>query len=348
MEANPYEHFNADEFAVDPAFREWCLSNGKDDQAFWSGFLVRHPNKAEAVEQARQMVLGTDQYFTRQEASPRRVAHLYQQTLQAARQQQRTLSARRRYHHWRVAAVISLLIVSVAVIGYHALDRFNKPTQVAYRTEYGQQRTIQLPDGSIVRLNANSRLTLNELWTTDTPREVWLEGEAYFSVEKKPATRAKFVVHAQNLKVEVLGTQFNVSTQQEAVQVVLDEGQVKLSRSDATGSEAETITMAPGEMATLSDRTQNIIKQPVDTHQYSSWKDGYSIYEEATLAEVLDDVHQTFGYTVVVKDSLVLSETITGALSAENLDDLLVVLEDIIPNISLTKKQRQIIVDTKK
>src|SRR6185437_3682694 len=79
------------------------------------------------------------------------------------------------------------------------------------RTGYGEIKSVLLPDSSVVTLNANSKLRIPEQWTEASGRQVWLEGEAYFAVQKKAATAEKFVVHTTEVDVEVLGTKFNVN-----------------------------------------------------------------------------------------------------------------------------------------
>ncbi|MDF9799391.1 transmembrane sensor [Catalinimonas alkaloidigena] len=342
MNESNYLHYTVDDYAVDPSFRKWCLSEGETGSAFWETFLLRHPEKAEEIEAARRIVLGVDQHFASREASPASIESHYLQTLKTAQQRERTIKLKRQ--KLQFAAAITLLIAAAISFTYYTFSSSDESSLLVYRTDYGEQKTIQLPDSSLVRLNANSKLIINPTWEIDSLREVWLEGEAYFSVAKKPAHHTKFVVHAQELNVEVLGTQFNVNTMEGATEVVLDEGKIKLSKSDNT----ETITMSPGEMATFSVSTRRITKKQVNPQLYRSWKEGYLTYEEARLSEVLKDVQQTFGYTIVVKDSLLLEETISGALSSNDLDSLLIVLKDIIPKISFTQNDQQLIVTKKK
>lgn len=338
-----YVNFTADEFAVDPRFRRWCLSEDTDAEAFWRVFLQHYPDKVETVEQARQMVIRTAAYFEAHTVSEEKIEASYQKMLRTAGRQPPVVKWHQR-RYWSVAATVTLLLAA-AIIGYFMLGDTEEPVLAEYRTGYGEQQTVELPDGSTVQLNAHSRLTLDERWDTNARREVWLEGEAYFSVEKKPTTKAKFIVRTPGLDVEVLGTQFNVNTQEEITQVALDEGHVKLLMVSEDSIHA--VTMRPGEVASYTKLTHQISKQRMDTQPYSTWKDGYLTYQEATLSEVLDDVQATYGYTVVVQDSLLMDETITGALSAQDLDTLLVVLEDIIPSISFTKKDDQLIVTLK-
>src|SRR5690606_15777064 len=94
-------------------------------------------------------------------------------------------------------------------------------------TGYGETRKINLPDGSLVVLNANSELKYESNWQQAPMREVWLQGEAFFEVVKTTEEK-QFIVHTGSLDVEVLGTQFNVHNRHQKVQVVLSSGKVKL------------------------------------------------------------------------------------------------------------------------
>lgn len=86
-----------------------------------------------------------------------------------------------------------------------------------------------LPDHSRVTLNANSRVTYYEETHPQPVREVFLEGEAFFSVvHQERASPVPFIVRTPDLTVQVLGTEFNVNTRRGRTQVVLDDGQIEL------------------------------------------------------------------------------------------------------------------------
>lgn len=142
----------------------------------------------------------------------------------------------------RVAAVF----LAVAIVGgllFLSLHEHENPICIC--TAYGKTERITLPDQSVVLLNANSVLSYNDKWTDNKTREVWLAGEAYFEVKKSDARgNAKFVVHTDQLSVEVLGTEFNVNNRRGKTQVVLNAGKVRLT-SDTTLE--KEIIMAPGE-----------------------------------------------------------------------------------------------------
>ena len=87
---------------------------------------------------------------------------------------------------------------------------------------------IKLPDGSLVQLNANSTLSFDTQWDASADRCVWLNGEAFFEVEKKPETKQKFKVITADLTVEVLGTEFNINSHHQQTRVFLQEGEDKI------------------------------------------------------------------------------------------------------------------------
>ncbi len=120
----------------------------------------------------------------------------------------------------KVAAVVTLLLV--AFVFYIGRQNQNH----TYHTTFGESRRVLLPDGSLVTLNANSSLRVADRWGRRTEREVWLNGEAFFSVRetKREGEAVKFVVHTHDLNVEVRGTEFNVNTRKQQTRVVAERG----------------------------------------------------------------------------------------------------------------------------
>src|ERR1700727_3570645 len=102
-------------------------------------------------------------------------------------------------------------LVTVAVGIWWIGTRTGHPEFSEIRTGYGEIKNILLPDSSVVILNANSSMRIPQQWTESGGRQVWLEGEAYFQVQKKPSTAQKFVVHTRQGDVEVLGPGFTAN-----------------------------------------------------------------------------------------------------------------------------------------
>jgi len=129
----------------------------------------------------------------------------------------RILIRRRQYLRFVSAAVVLLLLGSISWFW------FDGKKSVVIQTAYAQQKMVVLPDQSQVKLNANSTLSFYKNWKNDEVRKVWLTGEAYFEVEKTQRADNKFQVITDDLKVEVLGTVFNVNARSIATEVFLEE-----------------------------------------------------------------------------------------------------------------------------
>ncbi len=149
---------------------------------------------------------------------------------------------------------------------------------------YGKTSEIILPDETKVWLNAGSRLIYPEVFK-DKTREVLLVGEAYFEVahqENRP-----FIVQTTDIRIQVLGTKFNVSAypSDNIIETALAEGRVKLEQKNA-GFFSESVEVNPGQLASFN-KTEGITRlKEVDTDNYIFWKDGLLKFESTDLSRI--------------------------------------------------------------
>ncbi len=328
MRNKPYFKFSTDQLAADKDFKRWALHPTDADLLFWQEFLAQYPDQLEKIQTARKLVQIAAHLNPEEGLSAARKQFLHDRILSAVKSEDKRITRRR--FTWSAAAAIALLVVSGAF--YLLNGRLNR--EIIYQTAFGERLQIELPDGSHVDLNANSQLKLAKNWNQGD-RHVWLKGEAFFTVEKKPATGARFTVHTDGLAIEVLGTQFNVNTRLENTQVLLEEGKVRLM-TDEKQAEKE-VFLAPGELASFSPKTGKISKQQLQqTEPYISWKDGYLIYEKATIAEVIQDIQTNYGLEVKISGTLLLEKKIRGAVPTDNLNEFLEMVETLF-DIKATK-----------
>jgi ferric-dicitrate binding protein FerR (iron transport regulator) len=224
------------------------------------------------------------------------------------------------FRRWRVAAAVLLGTLGLAGTWYWYANR-----PLVYQTAYGETRTLVLPDQSKVVLNANSELRVRKQWQADAPREVWLDGEAYFEVtEQLGGQAAKFKVYTRDLTVEVLGTRFNVAERDKHTDVTLNEGKVRLNLNTETAG--REIMMQPGEMVRFSENGQRVEKAKVKAEDHSSWTKNYWVLDNTTLADIAARIEATYGYQVEINDSELAGETLSGVLPTQQIDSLLEVL----------------------
>ena len=170
----------------------------------------------------------------------------------------------------------------------------------------------------LVWMNARSRLVYPVAFG-DT-REVELEGEAYFEVtrdENRP-----FIVHAGQVAVKVLGTEFNVNTcRKQKVQTVLVKGSVQVEN----GGKREVV-LRPGELAETVG-TQIRVTQ-VNVRKYTAWREGVFYFEEAELEEIMTELADWYCVQAVFTDQTVRTRKFSGVLErSETIENVLKKIE---------------------
>jgi len=233
---------------------------------------------------------------------------------------------------WARKKIIPLALQAAAIIllGVVAFWLWFTPApRTVIATAFGEQKTIELPDGSRVQLNANSTLEYQEDWEKASQRQVWLTGEAFFEITKKPETGQKFQVITADLTVEVLGTVFNVNNREDHTDVFLEEGSIALQLKHQP---EQSKIMQPGEMLSYSSQKRQILANTNDTsaNLHTSWKDGVLIFEETPLPTVLEKIEEIYGITFSVSNSISAERTMTGGLPMEEVQVVIPMLEQAL------------------
>ncbi len=190
---------------------------------------------------------------------------------------------------------------------------------------YGQMARVTLPDGSEAVLNGNSTLRYRKSWRPGQVREAWLEGEAFFHVRKQP-TPTRFLVHTGGVQVEVLGTEFNVSTRRGHTEVVLQSGAVKL----VAGTPGKTVYMQPRELVRYSEKRAEFRKKTVRTERYLAWQQGKMVFDDTPVQQVARMLQDTHGLTVRINDPALANRKVTGEIQTRNVDVLLAALATLL------------------
>jgi transmembrane sensor len=172
----------------------------------------------------------------------------------------------------------------------------------------GEHATVNLPDGSTVMLNSESKLYYPSNFTTKE-RWIQLEGEAYFHVQKSHGR--PFTVKTKSLNVRVLGTTFNVSaySNEPVHSVVLVNGSVAVN---AQGKQPYTIK--PNEMFALETGSGKAVVTDVESYSYTSWRDGILSFESEPITNVLEKVSRQFNVALQYDPRQFKNDKLTGKL----------------------------------
>ena len=150
----------------------------------------------------------------------------------------------------------------------------------------GEHASLQLPDGSLVSLNADSKLTYKPLiWSI--MRSVKMDGEAYFEVKKG----SKFTVSTKNGVVKVLGTKFNVLSRGEIFSVSCISGRVEV-RAD------KTVVLEKGTKTFFGMDGKLMIENVPDIQELISWKDNIFNFTEIPLIDVIAEISRQYNITI--------------------------------------------------
>lgn len=237
----------------------------------------------------------------------------------------------------RVAAVLTLILL---LGGLYYSASFN-PAARTYSTAFGERKEITLPDQSVVTLNGNSRLRFAGAWDSDSPREVWLEGEGFFSVVHT-RNHQRFVVKTEGqFQVEVLGTAFNVNSRRGNTQVVLKSGQVKLNLDPQ--QPGQEVLMQPGELVEYVPAKDQVTRKKVNPEVYSSWRNNKLIFMDTPLSEISRLLEDNYGYTVHISDPAVAAEGFTAVYPADKITVLLKALEKAF-EVEIDPDQKKIVI----
>jgi transmembrane sensor len=193
-------------------------------------------------------------------------------------------------------------------------------------TPPGGQYEVILPDGSKVWLNASSSLYY-PIAFKGKERTVELKGEAYFEVAHaiSPSTGKKmpFLVKANDLNVEVLGTHFNIMAyaNEKQIKTTLLLGKVRVTRYGLTK------ILLPGQEATADDKSHGITLTSANTQQTVAWKNGFFHFKETNIRELMRQVERWYNVEVEYRTGRV-GQDFTGIVPrTKNVSALLQTLE---------------------
>ncbi len=199
----------------------------------------------------------------------------------------------------QIAAVgLILLGLGTAAIYMNNSDYLSKKITVVAGNDQ-KNILVSLPDGSSVYLNRNSEFSYRKNFGI-RGRDVKLTGEAFFEIS--PDVSKPFIIDAGKAKVKVVGTSFNVITnnRESAVEVFVKTGKVLVSNN----SGSQSIQLDPGFVGTVNSKASAKIVN--SDPNYLSWKTGYLYYSDQKLSVVFNDLKKVYNMDIVADDPLIL------------------------------------------
>lgn len=203
-----------------------------------------------------------------------------------------------------------------------------------YETAVGEHSNVNLPDGSLLVLNTNSRVTVKY---SDSHRLFLLErGEINIDVahdKNRPLS-----VMAGNKVVQAVGTAFNVRIHNDnEVALLVTDGKVLVAKKivqqtiDKIVGErlpATAMAVSKGEQVVLGSQQEAIAKvDDNDIVAALSWRQGNLVFRGETLEQALLEINRYTSVKFEVVDEKIKQERIAGLFKAGDVDGLLAALE---------------------
>lgn len=217
---------------------------------------------------------------------------------------------------WKVAASVALFIAAGLGVYYYSTHALSQPAGVAYTVSRtaGEQQTVALADGSVVTLNAHALLRYPATFD-GAMREVYLEGEAFFSVARDEAH--PFIIHTGALTTQVLGTSFNVRSVADAVTVSVATGKVQVSHGD------KAHILLPDDQLVYDVRRRTARTGKVNLVAELAWMQRVLVFEDLSLEEAAKKLQAAYGVRVVLENAALGRCVITGRYTNQPLEKVL-------------------------
>jgi transmembrane sensor len=196
--------------------------------------------------------------------------------------------------------------------------------ETIYRTEVGEQSTIELADGSQIVLNTASAVRVAY---SGSARRVTLDhGQAFFTVAKEAGR--PFTVEADGRVVTAFGTAFDVRIQKETVQIALLEG--KVSVSPRANAQQGTVMLKPNDMLIADKNALEVVKL-ANPASFTAWREGLLIFQNDELQSAVEEMNRYSATRIVLNDEAVAHHRISGTFRIGQTTAFLEALRGMFP-----------------
>ena len=177
---------------------------------------------------------------------------------------------------------------------------------------YGKRFNLKLSDGTDVYLNSGTLMKYPVSFLPDQTRSVYIEGEAFFNVEK--ATNSIFEVRSNQIIASVYGTKFNFKNFSEdfSSDIVLVEGSLGISNENSN----DINMLSPGYKASIDKEIFNISKSKVNSKIYTSWVDGDVIFRNETFEQIIQKLQRLYNITII-NNSKISNQLFNASINVE-------------------------------
>ncbi|MCT7493253.1 FecR family protein [Aliarcobacter cryaerophilus] len=186
-------------------------------------------------------------------------------------------------------------------------------------------KNIVLPDGSKVILDAKTKLDIK--YFSDKREINIIEGKALFDVTSNP--NKPFIVNANMIKVEVLGTNFEVKNEIDKIVVDVINGKVKVEQNKNNEFQQLAI-LTKGKHISFDKQSKKVILKDIDINNIASWKDGILFFQDYSLEKAINEFKKYQDINITIQKDI-KNYTVSGSFSIHEIDKFIFALTKIYP-----------------
>ncbi|GAC1442104.1 MAG: hypothetical protein NVSMB63_10180 [Sediminibacterium sp.] len=357
-----------EDLLADESFINYCKGTSPAAIARWESYLRAHPDRAVHIENARAEFISLFNAMAMADRDEQEILlnSKLNMTDPAPVVQMQGYDEKRPRIFFSLLLKLTAAAAVVIIAGYFIISHrgnFSRESLKVFVSAYGERKNFQLPDGSVVVLNAGSKMKINDSYGISS-RDIYLEGEAFFDV--KHNSDLPFIVHTPAMDVKAVGTAFNVkaypgekmtetSLVRGLVEVTLkkeknrkvllhpnEKVQWKLQSTEAGADETATVKMDK-KIASIHGLVQNLTKTDGDDIKEIAWIENKLVFADEAFDDIAILLERWYGVKIEFADEAIRHYRFTGIFEKEKIDAVLSFLKEsknfnyeIIPGNILT------------
>lgn len=246
-------------------------------------------------------------------------------------------------YRWMRIAAVWLIPFFMLISSLYFYKESNQLEEITYKEKYvpfGKREQFTLPDGSEVWLNSATLLVYPSKFIGNN-REVYLVGEGFFKVKKN--VQRPFIVRTNEIKLQVLGTEFNVSSypDQNKFTAALESGSIKIIPTDTT---IASCILEPNDYFTYFKSTGITSVEHVKATDYSDWREGGLLFHDKSLEEIFKSLERVYNVKVYLRSSAYTSNRLTIHFNKhESLENILMLIKELVPSMNYVIEENKVV-----
>jgi len=237
-----------------------------------------------------------------------------------------------RFSWLRIAASV-ILIAGLGIAAFILVNKNTTPKEMVAQT--GQNVLVDtLSDGSVITLNKRSTITYPSKFKGNT-RAIALKGEAFFNVT--PDKKKPFIISVNDVQVTVVGTSFNIKSENGNTEVVVETGIVRVTRS------GKTVELNAGEKIVMAANDSIASKEAISDKLYNYYRSKEFVCDETPLWKLVQVLNEAYDSKIIIGRKELNEKRITTTFYNESLEKILEIIHLTFDITVIKKEDGQII-----